>query len=62
MLAVQAVVFFGVSPPSGAAAASSVLLAYGVFAAYVARWEARHPSVEKTLTPIELTEGLAGVT
>ena len=43
MLAIQALVFFGPPPPSGAAAAASALLGYGVFAVYVARWEARHP-------------------
>jgi hypothetical protein len=43
MLGIQAMVFFGPPPPSGAAAAASALLGYGVFALFVARWEARHP-------------------
>ena len=43
MLGFQALVFFGPPPPSGDAAAASALLGYGIFAAYVARWEARHP-------------------
>jgi hypothetical protein len=44
MLGFQALVFFGPPPPSGDAAAASALLGYGIFAAYVARWEARHPN------------------
>jgi membrane-bound metal-dependent hydrolase YbcI (DUF457 family) len=43
MLGFQALVFFGPPPPSGDAAAASALLGYGIFAAYIARWEARHP-------------------
>ena len=42
MLAVQAVVFFGPPPASDSAAAMTALLAYGLFAAFVARWERRH--------------------
>jgi hypothetical protein len=42
MLATQAVVFFGPPPPSDAAAALTALLAYILFAIFVARWEARH--------------------
>jgi hypothetical protein len=44
MLGVQATVFFGPPPASAAAAAISALLAYGMFAAFVAWWEARHPA------------------
>jgi hypothetical protein len=43
MLAIQTMVFFGSPPPSEAAAAITALLAYGLFAAFIARWEARHP-------------------
>jgi drug/metabolite transporter (DMT)-like permease len=42
MLAIQAVVFFGPPPASDSAAAITALLAYGLFAAFVARWEGRH--------------------
>lgn len=42
MLGFQALVLFGPPPPSGDAAAASALLGYGMFATYVARWEARH--------------------
>jgi hypothetical protein len=42
MLAIQAVVFFGPPPATDTAAALTALLAYGLFAAFVARWEARH--------------------
>jgi membrane-bound metal-dependent hydrolase YbcI (DUF457 family) len=42
MLAIQAVVFFGPPPASDTAAALTALLAYGLFAAFVARWEVRH--------------------
>jgi hypothetical protein len=44
MLAIQMVVFFGPPPPSEAAAAITALLSYGLFAAFSARWEARHPA------------------
>lgn len=43
MLATQALVFFGPPPPSPAAAATTALLAYVLFAGFVAWWEARHP-------------------
>ena len=43
MLAIQTMVFFGPPPPSEAAAAITALLAYGLFAAFIARWDARHP-------------------
>jgi membrane-bound metal-dependent hydrolase YbcI (DUF457 family) len=43
ILAVQTMVFFGPPPPSEAAAAITALLSYGLFAAFIARWEARHP-------------------
>jgi membrane-bound metal-dependent hydrolase YbcI (DUF457 family) len=42
MLAIQTVVFFGPPPPSDTAAAITALLAFGLFATFVARWEARH--------------------
>jgi hypothetical protein len=42
MLAIQAFVFFGPPPSSGTAAALTALLAYGLFAAFVARWERRY--------------------
>lgn len=42
MVAIQAVVFFGPPPTSDTAAALTALLAYGLFAAFVARWEVRH--------------------
>jgi membrane-bound metal-dependent hydrolase YbcI (DUF457 family) len=42
MLAIQAVVFFGPPPATDTAAALTALLAYGLFAAFVARWEVRH--------------------
>ncbi len=42
MLAIQAVVFFGPPPVSDSAAAATALLAYGLFAAFVAWWEGRH--------------------
>jgi hypothetical protein len=42
MLAIQALVFFGPPPASDSAAAITALLAYGLFAAFVARWEGRH--------------------
>ncbi len=45
MLAIQAVVFFGPPPTSDTAAAITALLAYGLFAAFVARWEVRHPAI-----------------
>jgi hypothetical protein len=38
MLAIQAVVFFGPPPTSDMAAATTALLAYGLFAAFVAWW------------------------
>ena len=41
MLGIQASVFFGPPPPSDRTAALTALLSYGVFAAFVARWEAR---------------------
>jgi membrane-bound metal-dependent hydrolase YbcI (DUF457 family) len=41
MLGIQASVFFGPPPASDRAAALTALLAYGVFAAFVARWEVR---------------------
>ena len=44
MLSVQAFVFFGPPPSSADAAAITALLAYGIFATFVARWEARHPA------------------
>jgi hypothetical protein len=47
MLAIQGVVFFGPPPPSDTAAALTALLAYGLFAAFVARWEARHRATSK---------------
>jgi membrane-bound metal-dependent hydrolase YbcI (DUF457 family) len=42
MLAVQVVVFFGPPPTSDIAAAMTALLAYVLFATFVARWEGRH--------------------
>jgi membrane-bound metal-dependent hydrolase YbcI (DUF457 family) len=42
MLVIQAVVFFGPPPTSDTAAAITALLAYGLFATFVARWEVRH--------------------
>jgi len=47
MLAVQAVVFFGPPPTSDTAAAITALLAYGLFATFVARWESRHTAIAK---------------
>src|SRR5262249_50487933 len=44
MLAIQAFVFFGPPPASDTAAAVTALLAYGLFATFVARWEVRHPA------------------
>jgi hypothetical protein len=44
MLGIQAFIFFGPPPASAAAAAITALVAYGVFATFVARWEARHPA------------------
>jgi hypothetical protein len=44
MLAIQAVVFFGPPPVSDTAAAITALVSYGLFAAFVAWWEARHNS------------------
>jgi membrane-bound metal-dependent hydrolase YbcI (DUF457 family) len=45
MLAIQAVVFFGPPPTSDTAAATTALLAYGLFAGFVAQWELRHSHV-----------------
>jgi hypothetical protein len=42
MLAIQAFIFFGPPPASGSAAAITALLAYALFAAFVAWWEVRH--------------------
>jgi membrane-bound metal-dependent hydrolase YbcI (DUF457 family) len=42
MLVIQAVVFFGPPPTSDTAAAITALLAYGLFATFIARWEVRH--------------------
>jgi hypothetical protein len=44
MLGVQGLVFFGPPPPSPGAAAVTALVAYVVFAAFVAWWESRHPA------------------
>ena len=44
MLGIQAGVFFGPPPPSDRAAALTAFLSYGVFAAFVARWEVSSPS------------------
>jgi hypothetical protein len=44
MLAIQAIVFFGPAPPSETAAAITALVAYTLFAGFVAFWEARHPA------------------
>jgi hypothetical protein len=50
MLGIQAGVFFGPPPTSDSAAAVTALLAYGVFAAFVARWEARRRAVSRGTT------------
>jgi membrane-bound metal-dependent hydrolase YbcI (DUF457 family) len=42
MLGIQAFVFFGPPPSSDTAAAMTALLAYGLFAAFVERWESRY--------------------
>jgi hypothetical protein len=42
MLAVQTAVFFGPPPSSDTAAAITALLAYGLFAAFVAWWDHRY--------------------
>ena len=47
MLAIQAVVFFGPPPTSDTAAAITALLAYGLFATFVARWEVRHTALSR---------------
>ena len=47
MLAIQAVIFFGPPPTSDAAAAITALLAYGLFATFVARWEVRHAAISR---------------
>lgn len=47
MLAIQAVVFFGPPPTSDTAAALTALLAYGLFATFVARWEVRHTAISR---------------
>jgi hypothetical protein len=47
MLAIQAVVFFGPPPTSDTAAAVTALLAYGLFATFVARWEVRHTALSR---------------
>ena len=48
MLAIQAVVFFGPPPTSDAAAAITALLAYGLFAGFVAWWEGRYAATAKS--------------
>ena len=48
MLAIQAVVFFGPPPTSDTAAATTALLAYGLFAGFVAQWEIRHSHVHNS--------------
>ena len=48
MLGIQASVFFGPPPTSDKAAALTALIAYGVFAAFVARWEARRRKVSRS--------------
>jgi hypothetical protein len=47
MLGIQAIVFFGPPPASDTAAAITALLAYGLFAGFVARWEARHTATSR---------------
>jgi len=47
MLVIQAVVFFGPPPTSDTAAAITALLAYGLFATFVARWEVRHTATSR---------------
>jgi hypothetical protein len=47
MLAIQAVASFGPPPSSDTAAAITALLAYGLFATFVARWEVRHTAVSR---------------
>ena len=47
MLAIQAVVFFGPPPTSDTAAAITALLAYGLFATFVARWEVRQGAISR---------------
>ena len=47
MLVIQAVVFFGPPPASAKAAAITALLAYALFAAFVARWERRHQAISR---------------
>ena len=47
MLAVQAAVFFGPPPPSENVAALTALLAYALFAGFVAWWETRHTTASK---------------
>jgi hypothetical protein len=47
MLAIQGVVFFGPPPTSPSAAAVTALLAYALFALFVAWWEVRHPAISR---------------
>lgn len=47
MLGIQAFIFFGPPPVSASAAAITALVAYGIFATFVARWEARHPATSR---------------
>jgi hypothetical protein len=47
MLAIQAIVFFGPPPPSDMAAAITALVAYGLFAMFVAWWEVRHTAISR---------------
>ena len=47
MLAIQSVVFFGPPPTSPGAAAVTALLAYALFALFVAWWEVRHPAISR---------------
>ena len=47
MLGIQAFIFFGPPPVSASAAAITALVAYGIFATFVARWEAGHPATSR---------------